>query len=139
MPERLNGSVLKTEKCLTALRGFESLPLRQDFLVFQPLIFQIVINSPKIFTCSGANICAQLYTREQSLLDHHIMQKLLTHKELSELLQVKLSTVYKWVNYEYIPFVRIGSLIRFKEQKVEEWLRKRARKGRDAYKMFLEY
>jgi len=67
------------------------------------------------------------------------MQKLLTHKELSELLQVKLSTVYKWVNYEYIPFVRIGSLIRFKEQKVEEWLRKRARKGRDAYKMFLEY
>jgi len=65
------------------------------------------------------------------------MQKLLTPKELSELLQIKPSTVYKWVNYEYIPCVRIGSLIRFKEQKVEEWLRKRARKGRKTYKITL--
>jgi len=63
------------------------------------------------------------------------MQKLLTPKELSELLQIKPSTVYKWVNYEYSPSVKIGNFVRFKEQKIERWLRKRARKGRNAYKI----
>lgn len=63
------------------------------------------------------------------------MQNLLTPKQLSELLQVKLSTVYKWAHYEYIPCIKIGALIRFKEQKVEEWLKKRERKGRMSYRL----
>jgi excisionase family DNA binding protein len=62
------------------------------------------------------------------------MDRLLTPKQLSELLQVSLSTIYKWAHYKYVPYVKIGDLIRFKEKKVEEWLMKRERKGRVAYK-----
>ena len=65
------------------------------------------------------------------------MEKLLTPEQLSELLQIKISTVYKWAHYGYVPMVKIGPLIRFKESKVEEWLRKRERKGRLSYKIYL--
>lgn len=34
------------------------------------------------------------------------MQKLITPKQLSELLQVGLSTVYKWVHYRFVPHVK---------------------------------
>jgi len=63
------------------------------------------------------------------------MDKLLTPKELSELLQVKPSTVYKWVHYRYIPHVKLGTAIRFRVAKIEEWLKKRERKGRNSYKI----
>jgi excisionase family DNA binding protein len=62
------------------------------------------------------------------------VEKLLKPQQLSDLLQVKLSTVYKWVHYGYIPFVKIGGLVRFREAKVEAWLEKRAKKGRYSYK-----
>ncbi|MFC1592660.1 helix-turn-helix domain-containing protein [Candidatus Omnitrophota bacterium] len=60
------------------------------------------------------------------------MDNLLTPKQLSELLQVKLSTVYKWVHYGYVPHIKIGSLIRFKADRVETWVKKREKKGRSA-------
>lgn len=63
------------------------------------------------------------------------MEKLLTPQQLSDLLQVKLSTIYKWVHYGYMPFVKIGSLVRFREEKVEEWLKIKAKKGRYSYKL----
>ena len=62
------------------------------------------------------------------------MDQLLTPKQLSEKLQVKLSTVYKWVHYKYVPYIKIGDLIRFKEVKIEEWVNKRSRRGRFSYK-----
>ena len=65
------------------------------------------------------------------------MDRLLTPKQLSKLLQVKQSTVYKWVHYGYIPSVKIGCLIQFKEKKVEEWLRKREKRGRISYRIIL--
>ena len=63
------------------------------------------------------------------------MEKLLTTQQLSNLLQVKRSTVYKWAYYGYVSMVKVRSLIRFKESKVEEWLRKREIKGRGSYKI----
>ncbi|MBU1006662.1 MAG: helix-turn-helix domain-containing protein [Candidatus Omnitrophica bacterium] len=63
------------------------------------------------------------------------MQNLLTPKQLSDLLQIKLPTVYKWAHYGYVPFVKIGKLLRFKESKVEEWLKKRERRGRSSCKI----
>lgn len=63
------------------------------------------------------------------------MKNLLTPKQLSELLQVKPSTVYKWVHYGYIPCVKLGTFIRFREKKVEEWLKKRERRGRHSYRI----
>jgi excisionase family DNA binding protein len=65
------------------------------------------------------------------------VEKLLTPKQLSDLLQIKLSTVYKWAHYEYVPYIKIGSLLRFKKEKIEEWLRKKERKGRVSYKFEL--
>lgn len=66
------------------------------------------------------------------------MDKLLTAKQLSELLQVGLPTVYKWAHYGYIPYMKLGTSIRFKEKKIEEWLKKRERRGRAAYKISLQ-
>jgi excisionase family DNA binding protein len=62
------------------------------------------------------------------------MDQLMTPKELSEKLQIKLSTVYKWVHYKYVPYVKMGDLIRFKEIKIEEWVDKRSWRGRFSYK-----
>ena len=59
----------------------------------------------------------------------------MTAKQLSELLQVGLPTVYKWVHYGYVPHVKLGISIRFKEKKIEEWLKKRERRGRSTYKI----
>ena len=66
------------------------------------------------------------------------MDKLLTDEQLSQLLQVKPSTIYKWVHYDYVPHLKVGSLIRFKEKKVEEWLKKRERKGRVGYSLRID-
>ena len=65
------------------------------------------------------------------------MHKLLTPKELSETLQVGKTTVYQWVHYGFVPYIKIGSAIRFRENDVEEWLRKRSDKGRDRIKIML--
>jgi len=65
------------------------------------------------------------------------MDKLLTAKQLSELLQVGLPTVYKWVHYSYIPYIKLGTSIRFKTPEVEKWLKKEERKGRSPYKIHM--
>jgi len=61
------------------------------------------------------------------------MDKLLTPKQLSELLQVKPSTIYKWAHYGYIPVVKLGSGIWFRPARIEEWLKKRERRGRKCF------
>ncbi|MCK5494246.1 MAG: helix-turn-helix domain-containing protein [Candidatus Omnitrophica bacterium] len=61
------------------------------------------------------------------------MEKLLTAQELSEYLKVKLSTIRKWCHYDYVPFLRLGGFVRFEEKKIDQWIRKRARKGRASY------
>ena len=66
------------------------------------------------------------------------MDRLLTPKQLSEQLQVNLSTIYKWVHYKYVPHVKMGDLIRFREGKICEWIEKRSRKGRISYTIRIE-
>jgi len=63
------------------------------------------------------------------------MDKLLTPKQLSELLQVSLPLIYKWVHYGFIPCVKLDSGIRFRPDKIEEWLKKRERRGSASYKI----
>ncbi len=46
----------------------------------------------------------------------------LTVKELSEIFKFKKSTVYLWVERGVIPHYKIGRLVRFKSEEVEEWL-----------------
>ena len=50
------------------------------------------------------------------------MEKLLTARQVSELLEVKTSTVYDWASRGTIPFVKLGRLIRFKKSDVFRWV-----------------
>ncbi len=50
------------------------------------------------------------------------MEKLLTAKQVSELLEVKISTIYDWVYRDLIPYVKLGRLIRFKKQELFRWV-----------------
>jgi len=63
------------------------------------------------------------------------MEKLLTVDNLCELLQVKRGLVYKWVHFGYVPHVKIGNVLRFKELQIEKWIAKREKKGRITYKL----
>ena len=62
------------------------------------------------------------------------MEKLLTPKQLSELLQVDLSTVYLWTHTEFIPHFKLGRCVRFIEKDVQEWLEQRKSAGRKTMK-----
>ena len=50
------------------------------------------------------------------------MEKLLTAKQVSELLEVKVSTVYDWVSRGLIPYVKLRRLIRFKKNEIFRWV-----------------
>jgi excisionase family DNA binding protein len=62
------------------------------------------------------------------------VEKLITPQELSGLLHIKLSTVYKWVHYGYVPFVKLGTCVRFREIKIQEWVKRKERVGRLKYR-----
>lgn len=55
---------------------------------------------------------------------------LLTLHELSEWLHISPSTIYKWVHYGFIPYIKLGGSLRFDRLQVERWYRRRQRKGR---------
>jgi len=59
------------------------------------------------------------------------MERLLKIKDICDLLQVSQALVYKWVHFGYIPYVKIGSLIRFKEFEIIRWLKVKEKRGRN--------
>jgi len=63
------------------------------------------------------------------------MEKLLTIEQLSELLQVKQATIYQWTHTGFIPHIKIGRLVRFRESDVLEWLKRRSIAGRGRYRV----
>ena len=63
------------------------------------------------------------------------MEKLLTIKDLSELLRVSKSTIYQWTHAGFIPHYKIPKGVRFKVLEIEKWLHKRKIKGRKTYKV----
>lgn len=50
------------------------------------------------------------------------MEKLLSAKQVSELLEVSQATVYDWVSRGRIPYVKLGRLIRFKKTEIFHWV-----------------
>lgn len=59
------------------------------------------------------------------------MERLLTARELADLLGFSASTVVDWSERGEIPSFKIGGRLRFRESEVIEWL-ERQRKGRNA-------
>lgn len=62
------------------------------------------------------------------------LEPLLTPKELSKWLNVKLSTIYNWSHKGYIPTVDIGGKIkgplRFARVEIAHWLKRKMKPGR---------
>ncbi len=62
------------------------------------------------------------------------MERLMTAKQVSELIEVKPSTVYQWVHVGLIPYVKIGKCVRFKKDELLRWIDKNHRKERVSFK-----
>lgn len=59
------------------------------------------------------------------------MDKLLTPQEVADLLQVRKSTIYQWTHQGFIPHIKLRkNVLRFRHDRVMEWLEKRSVKGR---------
>ena len=50
------------------------------------------------------------------------MLKLITVKEISEMLMVSPSTIYQWAETSSIPCYKINGALRFSEKEVLEWI-----------------
>ncbi len=62
------------------------------------------------------------------------MEKLMTAKQVSELIEVRPSTVYQWVHLGLVPYVKIGKCVRFKKDELFRWIDKNHRKERVSFK-----
>lgn len=51
------------------------------------------------------------------------MERLLNIEGLSQLLNVKKSTIYDWVHKDLIPHYKLNRLVRFREEEIIEWLK----------------
>ena len=57
----------------------------------------------------------------------------LTIRDLSEHLQVSVSTIYKWTSKNQIPFFKLGGSLRFKKDEIDKWVQKYEYKDRSFY------
>lgn len=58
------------------------------------------------------------------------MENLLTIKQAGEKVGLSVSTLYKMVENQEIPFVRIGRNVRFRLDLLENWINNRTIQGR---------
>lgn len=49
---------------------------------------------------------------------------LVTIKEISNLLKIKESTLYSWVQQQTIPFYKLNGLLRFDLDEIKKWIQK---------------
>lgn len=62
------------------------------------------------------------------------MERLMTAKQVSELIEVKPSTVYQWVHLGLIPYVKLGKCVRFKKAELFRWIDKNLHKESVSFK-----
>ncbi|GBE37464.1 helix-turn-helix domain protein [bacterium BMS3Bbin08] len=48
--------------------------------------------------------------------------RILTVKELSEIINVKAKTLYQWANLGQIPSIKLNGCLRFKLDDIEAWI-----------------
>jgi len=51
------------------------------------------------------------------------LRRLINVRELSEYLDLKVSTIYCMVSQRRIPFVKVGRLTKFDLQKIDDWIK----------------
>jgi excisionase family DNA binding protein len=54
---------------------------------------------------------------------------MLDRKQVAKMLHVSESTLWGWVKQRRIPFVRIGSMIRFEPDKLEKWIKSKTQEA----------
>jgi excisionase family DNA binding protein len=59
-----------------------------------------------------------------------IVERMLNSAEIADMLGMSVSTIRKWVHYGFIPHVKLGRAVRFREKDVEAWIEERAETGR---------
>lgn len=62
------------------------------------------------------------------------MERLMTAKQVSELIEVKPATVYQWVHEGLIPYVKLGRCVRFKKDELFRWIDKNYRRERVSFR-----
>lgn len=55
--------------------------------------------------------------------------KILTVKQVSEILQAKQSTIYAWAEQSLIPSFKLNGLLRFEETEILQWIERCKEKG----------
>jgi len=63
------------------------------------------------------------------------MEKLLTVEEIAEYLNLKPSTIYQWTHQGFIPYIKLGSRVRFRTTQIEKWLEEKSKDGRSRMSM----
>ncbi len=58
------------------------------------------------------------------------MDKLLSVHEASELLGVKVSTLYSWIHQGFVPHVKLGRLVKFSATDLTRWVEEKKHEGR---------
>ena len=57
-------------------------------------------------------------------------KELLNTARVAEWLNVRESTIGKWVHYGFIPHVKLGRCVRFRESEIEKWVQAKSETGR---------
>jgi excisionase family DNA binding protein len=57
-------------------------------------------------------------------------KQLLDTKEASEFLGISKNTLYEWVLQRKIPYLKVGRLVKFRQEDLEAWLKKRTQEER---------
>lgn len=63
------------------------------------------------------------------------MEQLLTPQQIAEKLGVAVSTIYQWTHTGFIPHIKLGRFVRFRESDINKWLNSRVHKGRSTYRI----
>jgi excisionase family DNA binding protein len=65
------------------------------------------------------------------------MQRLISVVDLSKLLGVSRSTVYRWAEHRMLPALKLGGRLLFEPSAIEAWLRKQRRADADTFRRTL--
>ena len=66
------------------------------------------------------------------------MRKLLTMDEASEYLGISKLTLYGWVSARKLGFVKVGRLVKFRQQDLEKWIEQHTVKARVETRVILQ-